>query len=46
MLNLWHSAYVTYLVCTKCGYTESYIFNKNSLKKIAQKGQHVTFKTK
>jgi len=40
-IGFWHVAYLTYLVCTKCGYVESYIFEKSDLKKIAQKGQRV-----
>jgi hypothetical protein len=35
-------AVITYLVCTKCGYFESYIFDKKSLADIERKGMRVT----
>jgi predicted nucleic-acid-binding Zn-ribbon protein len=44
MISFWHVTYLTYLVCTKCGYVESYIFDKNDLKEIAKKGERVTTK--
>jgi len=43
-VGIWHFAEITYLVCTKCGYNESYIFNKDSLKRIAKHGQRVSHK--
>ncbi len=45
LLSIWRIEYLTYLVCTKCGYTESYIFSKDSLKRIAKNGQRVSHKT-
>jgi predicted nucleic-acid-binding Zn-ribbon protein len=44
ILSFWRVEYLTYLVCTKCGYTESYIFGKDSLDRIAKKGQLISFK--
>jgi predicted nucleic-acid-binding Zn-ribbon protein len=41
----WHVEHLTYIVCTKCGYTESYVFEKDSLKRIAKKGLYVAPKT-
>jgi hypothetical protein len=35
-------AVITYLVCTKCGYLESYVFDKKSLADIERKGMQVT----
>ena len=37
-------AVITYLICTKCGYVESYIFDKNSLKEVEHKGMRVEAK--
>ncbi len=35
-------AIITYLVCTKCGYLETYILDEHSLADIEQKGKKVT----
>lgn len=40
-IGWWHVAMLTYLICTKCGYVESYIFSKASLARISKKGQRV-----
>jgi predicted nucleic-acid-binding Zn-ribbon protein len=40
-LDFWGGALLTYLTCTNCGYVETYIFEKNSLVKIAKKGQQI-----
>lgn len=40
-VSLWHTAELTYFVCTACGYSESYIVNPRSLQKIAQTGRYV-----
>lgn len=46
LLSFWSTkvAVITYLICTKCGYVESYIFDKNSLAEIEQKGMYIESK--
>jgi len=40
-IDVWHMDVITYFVCVKCGYVESYILDKESLARIEKKGHYV-----
>lgn len=44
--DLWHMEVITYFICTKCGYVESYILSKESLARIEKNGTPILPKAK
>jgi predicted nucleic-acid-binding Zn-ribbon protein len=44
--DLWHMEVITYFICTKCGYVEPYILDKESLARIEKNGTYIEPKAK